>query len=227
MSGKSSKVAKTRYKVLNWREYNESLVRRGDVTLWFDEGVLAAWEHANAEAKVGRPFTYSDLASRVGPGDCSPRPLTEPDLWTSHPALQVVASNIKQSLLFDGDPLLGVQRMPPVGEHHQPRGEPGIGICLVDAGTDATSPEASTLIGGVCRQPRRNITRNQVAIKMPRTLLLANDDRPQPTPNMSVEFVERPQSIFGTQPKIPDPASQVAIQTSEAPLERTAPVSWR
>ncbi len=54
--------AKTRYKVKNWREYNESLVRRGDVTLWFDASVIDAWEHGNAASKVGRPFTYSDVA---------------------------------------------------------------------------------------------------------------------------------------------------------------------
>lgn len=54
--------AKTRYRVKNWREYNESLVRRGDVTLWFDASVIDAWEHDNAASKVGRPFTYSDLA---------------------------------------------------------------------------------------------------------------------------------------------------------------------
>jgi hypothetical protein len=50
------------YRVTNWREYNESLVRRGDVTLWFSEDALASWEHANEERKVGRPFTYSDGA---------------------------------------------------------------------------------------------------------------------------------------------------------------------
>jgi len=54
--------AKTRYRVKNWREYNESLVRRGDVTLWFDANVIDAWEHDNGASKVGRPFTYSDLA---------------------------------------------------------------------------------------------------------------------------------------------------------------------
>lgn len=53
---------KTAYKVTNWREYNESLVRRGDITLWFDEDALATWEHANEEVKRGRPFTYSDAA---------------------------------------------------------------------------------------------------------------------------------------------------------------------
>jgi hypothetical protein len=53
---------KTHYKVTNWRTYNESLVQRGDITFWFDEDVIDAWEHDNDEPKVGRPFTYSDMA---------------------------------------------------------------------------------------------------------------------------------------------------------------------
>jgi Transposase DDE domain len=53
---------KATYRVTNWKKYNESLVRRGDITLWFAEDVIAAWEHANQEVKVGRPFTYSDTA---------------------------------------------------------------------------------------------------------------------------------------------------------------------
>lgn len=55
-------TAKAVYRVTNWKKYNESLVRRGDITLWFAEDVIAAWEHANQEVKVGRPFTYSDTA---------------------------------------------------------------------------------------------------------------------------------------------------------------------
>jgi hypothetical protein len=54
--------SKASYKVANWAKYNESLVKRGDITFWFDEDVLDAWEHDNAQWKVGRPFTYSDLA---------------------------------------------------------------------------------------------------------------------------------------------------------------------
>ncbi len=53
---------KAAYKVTNWKQYNESLVRRGDITLWFDEQAIAAWEHANDEVKRGRPFVYSDTA---------------------------------------------------------------------------------------------------------------------------------------------------------------------
>ena len=53
---------KLTYKITNWRDYNESLVRRGDITYWFCEDVLATWEHPNEESKVGRPFIYSDTA---------------------------------------------------------------------------------------------------------------------------------------------------------------------
>jgi hypothetical protein len=53
---------KSNYKITNWKDYNESLVRRGDITFWFDEDVIDAWNHTNDEPKVGRPFTYSDTA---------------------------------------------------------------------------------------------------------------------------------------------------------------------
>jgi hypothetical protein len=33
-----------RYKVRNWSEYNRALVRRGQLTLWFDESAVAAWQ---------------------------------------------------------------------------------------------------------------------------------------------------------------------------------------
>ena len=54
--------AKSSYKITNWREYNESLVRRGDVTFWFSDDVIESWGHANDEPKVGHPFVYSDTA---------------------------------------------------------------------------------------------------------------------------------------------------------------------
>jgi hypothetical protein len=57
-----AKAKKACYRVTNWKQYNESLVRRGDLTLWFSEEALASWEHANQAVKVGRPFTYSDGA---------------------------------------------------------------------------------------------------------------------------------------------------------------------
>ena len=55
-------TVQAQYKITNWRTYNESLVQRGDITFWFDEDVIDAWEHDNDDPKVGRPFTYSDMA---------------------------------------------------------------------------------------------------------------------------------------------------------------------
>ena len=49
-------------KIINWKEYNESLVQRGNFTLWIADDVIEHWLHENSECKVGRPFTYSDLA---------------------------------------------------------------------------------------------------------------------------------------------------------------------
>jgi hypothetical protein len=49
-------------KIINWKEYNDALVQRGNFTLWIADDVIEHWLHENDECKVGRPFTYSDLA---------------------------------------------------------------------------------------------------------------------------------------------------------------------
>lgn len=59
------KPVKASYKITNWRKYNESLVKRGSITFWFDEDTLAHWHHDNAKVKVGRPFKFSDRAIEV------------------------------------------------------------------------------------------------------------------------------------------------------------------
>lgn len=51
---------KARLSVRNWHEYNESLVARGSITLWFSDVALNNWYHENGDGKRGRPFTYSD-----------------------------------------------------------------------------------------------------------------------------------------------------------------------
>lgn len=51
-----------RCKVTNWKEYNASLVRRGDLTLWFDEAVLNQWQAIQPTGRRGRPKVYADLA---------------------------------------------------------------------------------------------------------------------------------------------------------------------
>ena len=71
------------YKITNWAKYNESLVQRGSITYWFDEDVVDAWNHANDEAKVGRPFVYSDVAIECLDVSGAPPPLdrARPSPW--------------------------------------------------------------------------------------------------------------------------------------------------
>jgi hypothetical protein len=54
---------KITYKVKNWPEYNKSLVKRGNVTIWFNESSIARWENTQQEkARRGRPQKYTDFA---------------------------------------------------------------------------------------------------------------------------------------------------------------------
>ena len=52
---------KTKYRVTNWREYEAGLRRRGDITVWFDDAAVRAW-NAPPSGKPGGQPTYSDLA---------------------------------------------------------------------------------------------------------------------------------------------------------------------
>jgi IS5 family transposase len=52
---------KAKCRVTNWPEYDEVLVRRGDVTVWLSPEAIAAWEPANV-GKRGGQLKYSDLA---------------------------------------------------------------------------------------------------------------------------------------------------------------------
>jgi hypothetical protein len=51
-----------RYKVRNWPAYNRALVRRGQLTLWFDERAIAAWRDTSRCNEPGRPKVYADAA---------------------------------------------------------------------------------------------------------------------------------------------------------------------
>ena len=50
---------KITYKVRNWREYNQSLINRGNITLWVNEDAIQSW-FASTRKTPGRPFLYSD-----------------------------------------------------------------------------------------------------------------------------------------------------------------------
>ena len=52
---------KTEYRVRNWREYEQGLRARGDVTVWFSEDAGSKWISRPTGAPGG-PRLYSDLA---------------------------------------------------------------------------------------------------------------------------------------------------------------------
>ena len=52
---------KTKYRVTNWTEYDQALVKRGDITLWISPSAILAWT-AKASGRRGAPRKYTDLA---------------------------------------------------------------------------------------------------------------------------------------------------------------------
>src|SRR3954462_5713642 len=54
-------IPEQKRKVTNWRDYDESLRRRGSVTVWFSDEAVEAWEAERRTSRGGQP-AYSDLA---------------------------------------------------------------------------------------------------------------------------------------------------------------------
>lgn len=64
ISQKQRNKKKQTYRIRNWHQYNESLVKRGSIILWLDTDAVIHW-HSSADKeakKEGRPFIYSDKA---------------------------------------------------------------------------------------------------------------------------------------------------------------------
>ena len=61
MKSKVHPKYKTRYHVRNWPEYERSLVRRGDVTLWLSSEAIEAWRPVPS-GRRGAQRRFSDLA---------------------------------------------------------------------------------------------------------------------------------------------------------------------
>lgn len=53
---------KAKYRVTNWSAYDEALVKRGNVTLWFAEEIIVAQWKPAATGKRGAVVQYSELA---------------------------------------------------------------------------------------------------------------------------------------------------------------------
>lgn len=57
---------KDKYRIRNWKEYNQSLVNRGSITFWFSEETIKKWHSSDRSSKPGRPTIYSDEAIQCG-----------------------------------------------------------------------------------------------------------------------------------------------------------------
>ena len=60
VSQEEKSSAKAKYKVKNWSTYNQALVNRGDITLYFEESILEDW-YDDGPVQKGGQFVYSDL----------------------------------------------------------------------------------------------------------------------------------------------------------------------
>lgn len=56
------KNTKSTYRLRNWSHYNKALVRRGSLTLWVTDDILAQWQNHQRTGRRGVPRTYSDTA---------------------------------------------------------------------------------------------------------------------------------------------------------------------
>ena len=54
------KTNKTAYRLRNWSQYNQALVERGSLTVWFDQNVLDQWYYQGPKQR-GAQLTYTDL----------------------------------------------------------------------------------------------------------------------------------------------------------------------
>lgn len=52
----------SQYKVRNWPEYNESLKKRGSLSLWISEDAIEKWQSPKTPHFIGAPQQYSDDA---------------------------------------------------------------------------------------------------------------------------------------------------------------------
>ena len=56
---------KKKYKVTNWKEYNQALKQRGSLTFWLGDDLEEKWYEATLSGKRGRPLVYSDICMKI------------------------------------------------------------------------------------------------------------------------------------------------------------------
>ncbi|MGK5088239.1 IS5 family transposase [Bdellovibrionota bacterium FG-2] len=59
-------MSKSTYRVGNWKEYNKSLINRGNLTLWFSDDMQTSWYAKPSKTRTaGRPLRYSHRCIEV------------------------------------------------------------------------------------------------------------------------------------------------------------------
>lgn len=54
--------AKARYRIRNWKAYNQALVQRGSLTIWIEQDTIAAWKNQERNGLPGHDYTYAETA---------------------------------------------------------------------------------------------------------------------------------------------------------------------
>ena len=60
--GMETSKKKLKYRIRNWKQYNQALVNRGRIDLWINVDVQDAWYEPEKTGKRGASKTFSDLA---------------------------------------------------------------------------------------------------------------------------------------------------------------------
>lgn len=55
-------MGKAKYKISNWKQYNQALINRGSITFWIDDAAVKSWHCKEHHGNRGRGFQFTDVA---------------------------------------------------------------------------------------------------------------------------------------------------------------------
>lgn len=55
-------MSKAKYKISNWKQYNQALINRGSITFWVDDNTIQSWHCKEHHRQRGRGFAFTDGA---------------------------------------------------------------------------------------------------------------------------------------------------------------------
>lgn len=122
------RFAKKQYRVTNWAEYNESLRRRGDLTVWVADDVAQSWAAQRRKTRGGQA-RYSDLAIEI----ClTLRTVFQLALRQTQGFMRSIAQLMNLDIPAPGFSTLS-RRSPGLRTGHHPRGFAGPITLIVDS----------------------------------------------------------------------------------------------